>query len=200
MKKLPFALSVIIVSTLFVSCQKEVVSDIQGGAFSGTYKFISMQVNSISTVQADFGVEVEKTVTISHYLSKDNSGTIKFEGSRLTSTDLSYSIDTIIKVYSYLDDVLYDSLDMTFQFSVPPSSATAPYKMIGSDSLYLSSGSMFMGDTTQQTVPVGYKIRTEGDKLYMTYKHNSTSTQDTQGITIVSTSEGSATSTFQKVK
>jgi hypothetical protein len=187
------------ICTLLVSCQKENSTSSSQANFLGNYKFISMQANTTTTAQATDGTDVEKTINLTNYITKENSGTIKFDETTATSTNLSYTIDTIMKTYYYINGSLEDSIEVPFQFTVPPSSSTAPYKLVGTDSIYFSSGSMFMNGSTQQTTPSGAKLRIDGDKLYMTMNVNQTSTQTQQGVVVESKAQASATITLQKM-
>ena len=60
---------------LLVSCKKDVSNSTQGN-YSGNYKFVSMEADTKSINQTSSGSEVDKTVTISHYTTKNNSGTV----------------------------------------------------------------------------------------------------------------------------
>ena len=113
---------------------------------------------------------MEKSVTISDYTTDNNTGTIKFDGSTMTATNIGYSVDFIATGYFYTNGVLDDSLDVPFTGTIPPTSSTATYKKVGADSIYVQSGvitSVSSGGNTQSSGG-GYKLKFDGDKMIMT--------------------------------
>jgi hypothetical protein len=74
------------------------------------------------------------------------------------------------KTYIYTNGALEDSLELPFGTTIPPTSSTASYKKIGSDSIYVESGAFTnvgTGGTTQASSG-GYKLAWDGDKMTMT--------------------------------
>ena len=187
MKKI-IILLVGIVSTFIISCKKDSDSP-SATAINGTWTFISMTANTSSTVEATEGSETDKTITKSNYTTEDNSGTITFDASTMTTDKVSYSVNTIAKGYTYLNNVFVDSMEAPFNFVMPPSSSTITYKMVGTDSIYFDQGSVFMSGATQSTAPGGGKIKMEGDILYLTQSGRQTIVQNVPGMTI-KTDEG----------
>ena len=189
-----------------ISCQKEVSSDqiaSGGGSTSqsiiGNYKFISMTASTYSAVDVALPGNEEKDITISNYITKDNTGTIAITASTFASNNVGYSIDTIANVYTYINGSLFDSTQMPFQFAVPPGSSTASYKTVGSDSLYFTSGSAVSGGTTQQTQASGGRWKWNGNLLYMTFRTSQTSSQTVQGTQAVTTDTAYVVYTLQKM-
>lgn len=152
----------------------------------GTWTFVEMHAITYSSVEMNDGFNNLKTATISDYTTQNNTGTIKFDGSTMTSTGLSYSLNTTAKTYMYTDNVLEDSMEIPFAYSLPAGTASSgTYKKIGSDSLYVQSG-VFTGidpnGGTTQGLPSGYKLKWDGDKMYMSLNYESSKFQIVQGI------------------
>ncbi len=201
MLKLTTTLLTLSVSLIFMSCYKDLKDQLPTAlatSIQGNYKFVSMTANTTVTQQVTSGADVAKTVTVANYTTTNNEGTLRIGANNMTSTNLSYAINTIAKGYIYANNTLLDSVDVPFQYSVPPTSTTSSIKMVGNDSVYFTSSSMFMNGTTQSTTPGGAKLKLEGDKLFMTTTVNQTTTQNIQGSTVLSTSKGTAVITLQK--
>jgi hypothetical protein len=199
MKKINLILAFVLSSLVFVSCQKELSSEDGGngggtggggtgsGSIIGNWKLLEFEVKTNSTVITGSGATQEKLVTTSHYITKNNTGIVNFDGSKMTQTNLSYSVDTIAKTYYYVGGALIDQMEAPFQFTLPPYNSTGTYRQIGSDSLYFEGGSGFVSGSTVQGPPGGMKFRIEGNKLYITTKASITESQVVQGFTVTTT-------------
>ena len=126
---------------ILVSCSKDHTNSDTAG-IQGTYKlkFLSAKTNSTLTDS-----EGEKIVTLSDYTTINNSGTVVVDGSKFSSTGLSYEVSTTSTGYFYQDNVLVDSFSSPFNIKIPPFNSTAPYKLIGADSIYWQNGSIASG-------------------------------------------------------
>jgi|RhiMetdeSRZDD1v2_1073273.scaffolds.fasta_scaffold42502_3 hypothetical protein len=209
-KRNPFLALAAILITL-ASCQKEKSVDTlgsngsnNGGSTSGntevgTWKFISMHATTSSTVVASDGADTEKAVTLSDYTTEQNDGIVKFDGSKMTATGLTYSVNTIAKAYFYLNGTLEDSIEAPFAFTLPPYSSTATYKKVGTDSLYFDSGTGSFGGASTQSVAAGYKLKFDGDKMTMTTKADEVKTElNPLGFMQTTTNHVVAVTTLQK--
>ena len=177
---------------LFVNCKKDATDPP-----TGTYSFVSMQTNAVSTTSSTDGPHT--TVHVKNYVTKYNAGTVTFAASTMSSTNLSYHIDTFSVVSSYNNGVLEEKMGLPFFFSFLPTTATSSYKIIRSDSLYFTSGTMFRdGLSTHLAEPIGAKIQREGDKLFMTIHINYTSTRTIGEIIITDAFNAVTTITLQK--
>jgi hypothetical protein len=91
---------------ILASCSKEKSVDTLGGgggttagstgSEKGTWKLLSMRGITNQTIEITDGVDVEKSVTVSDYTTDNNTGTIKFDGSTMTGTNIGYSVDKMI--------------------------------------------------------------------------------------------------------
>lgn len=183
MSKKILALSAVVMSVLFVSCKKE-NSNPSNAEINGTWNFASMETDgSVSQEYTDeFGTT--KTINTYDFVSEDNKGTITFDGSKIVSSNLSYSVDYVLTAKTYQDGVLVGTSTLPINQSYPASSSTASYKMVGTDSIYFEGGSMFMGGVTTELIPSGAKLDLQGNTLFMTQYVNQTKTQDIFGIPI----------------
>jgi hypothetical protein len=216
MRKLtPFLLICSIVLSL-VACQKEQSIDTlgstpgSGGSTGGggntsgktevgTWKFLSMRGITSSIVEFNDGVDNIKSVTLSDYTTINNTGTLKFDGSTMTSNGIGYSVDFIAKGYFYTNGTLDDSLEVPFSFTAPPTSATASYKKIGSDSIYVQSGMFTTGSGgTSQSSAGGYKLKFDGDKMTMTGVVSQSKLDLSSGVSQRTTNRAEQILSFQK--
>jgi hypothetical protein len=194
-----YSFASVLICFLLISCQKE-ISNQNGGStdIQGNYKLLSITAHTKSTTRETLGSDVTEATTISDYITKNNSGTIKIDASSITSQNLAYTIDTIMTSIITTNGSS-DTIQMPFQFTPPPSSGSTPYKSITADSIYCASGSLFMNGTSQATVPTGARIKVEGNKLYMTIHGIQTSNQIVQGETLYLNEEVNATIAMQKM-
>ncbi|HEY0066230.1 MAG TPA: hypothetical protein VGB46_02670 [Flavisolibacter sp.] len=212
MRKINLILALVLSSFVFVSCQKEFSSEegngggtgtgggsgTGSGSIIGTWKLLELEARTNSTVTTGTGAGQEKMVTVSHYITKNNTGTMNFDGSKVTQTNISYSVDTTAKAYYYVGGALIDQMEAPFQFSLPSYSSTGTYRQIGSDSLYFDGGSGFMSGTAVQGAPGGMKFRIEGDKLFMTTTASTTQSQVVQGFNVTTTNTVQAEARLQR--
>ncbi len=183
--------------SLLLSCKKDLSSSSKS-SLNGNYKFLSMEAITSSTIEIVSGPDREKSVTLSHYITKYNTGTLVISPSTMVTNNISYSIDTTVMTYSYSNDVLNDSTTMPFQFNVTPTSSSASYTMVGSDSAYFSSGSMFSSGVAQPTIPMGVKFKTIGSKLYMNMRGRQSNSQTSQGAIINTLADVNSVVTLEK--
>lgn len=202
----------IIISTITISCQKEASFDpnnsnggggsTSGQSIIGNWKFIEFNAKTKSTgIATDPVLGNIKTVTVSDYTTKNNDGTLNIEASKLTATALTYSVNSVAKVYMYEDNVLVDSLDFPFQTTMPPSTSTSTYTRVGVDSLYLNSGLFTTSATgsSTQTLGGGVKLKFDGNKMVWTSVYKNNSVQNINGVSVTKIDEATLTSTFQKL-
>lgn len=192
-------LSAIVFISTFTSCQKGLdeptasVSDI-----AGKWKFISLEAQTNNTQQVSEGGSVLKTVTSSAYTTENNSGYITIDGTKMTSNNISYSINAISKSFIYQDGTLTDTVSLPVQFTAPASSASATYQRIGADSISFQTGSVFMEGATQSTRAGGARIKMEHDRLYLMQSVTESTTDTDQGAISSQTVQGKMVITLQR--
>jgi len=142
-----YVLTTILALFLFaaVSCKKSNPNSNGSGSSSvqGNWNFSYMTATT-SVTATQSGVT---TVTHTYYKTKNNAGTIKFTADSMAVTGLTYTVDTTATAYVYYGSTLFDSVSAPFTYSLPATSQTVYYKIIGSDSIYLPNGGI---------VPAGY--------------------------------------------
>ena len=193
---LKYSFTSVLVLILLVSCKKEVSN--QTANIQGNYKFVSLvghtkNISRTSTTGDNF-----ESTTYTDYISQNNTGTVKIDASTITSQNLAYSVDTTMTSYVN-DNGTRDTVQFPFVITMPPSNGTTNYKSVTADSIYCPSGSIFMNGTSQATLPTGVKLKTDGNKLYMTFQGSQTNTQNIQGQSIYMYTEVKSTITLQKM-
>jgi len=185
LKSLKTLLLVSGIATLFTACQKDSADKpATNDQLLGTWNFVGMTATRKSTIVAGTGANEEKIITYYGFHSKNNAGTITFDATNLTSANLTYSFDTVVNSKFYLGGVLDDEYDDDFSFVLPLSSGVAPYKAVGTDSLYYSSGFMNIDPDASPTatLPGGSRISWSGDTLMLKMLYVGTRNQVINGV------------------
>ena len=190
MKKFLLVSSTILITVLFLSCQKNSGSPSSTNAIIGTWNFVSMNATTNAILESTQGAQTQKTITTSSYTTQNNTGTVIIDASTMKTNNLSYSVNTTAKSYVYQNDVLTDSLESPFSFTAPVSSSGVTYKYVSSDSIYFNNGTLFMNGVTQGTTPGGARIKSEGDMLYITQYVHETADHSVTGVTVTSDNSG----------
>ena len=194
-----FTSTLVFCSVIYLSsCKKDSSDTPINNNLIGNYTFVSMTANTESTVILNDGSTIDKTVTKSNYTTINNTGTLVIDANNITSTGLSYSVDTTAMAVFYEDGELIDSLEIPFTATVPTGSATSEYKLISSDSLYFPKGSIFVQGNFSQSKPVGSKFRLEGNKLYFTGSQEQVVQNSQAGVSMTTTDKASIVAIYQK--
>jgi hypothetical protein len=191
-------LGLCLVFTFFLfSCQKEV--NFQDGDnpgpgtgpgttpannIIGEYDFIGVSAHTVSTVIISDGGDQLKTVTVSDYVSKDNTGTVKITSNQFITTGLGYSVDTMVNAKTYLNNVLLDDSYLPFVVSLPASSSNSAYVRNNADSITVSGAFGVASDPSGNppTGLVGQKLSWSGDTLLLRVTTSVTQTITQGGI------------------
>lgn len=167
----------------------------------GTWKFISVRATGSQTAEFSQSGASVKAVTSTDFTSQNNSGTVTFDSSEMTATDVSLTVNTTAKTLVYTNGVLFDSLQTPIAETVPPQSATSAYQKIGADSLHFQDGG-FLNVLTGgllPNAPAGCKVTFEGnDIMRLTIVYDTVTTQDYQGIPAKLTIHTVLVATLQK--
>jgi hypothetical protein len=175
-----------------------------GGTSNGTevgnWKFASMHVITSQTMDFSTAGVPTKVITTSDYITDNNSGNVKFDATTMFTTDIAFSVNSTSKTLMYSNGLLLTSQESPFVGTMPPSSSTAAYKKIGTDSLYFSAGVVtgISSNGSVETRPAGYKLKWDGDKMYMTLNYTETSTQDMGGVMANVITKINSVTTLQK--
>jgi len=199
---------------VFIGCQKEIdyaAANNSGGTggtggtgntknIEGDYDFVGMAAHTESSITVDASGSQVKAVTVSDYITKENTGTMKITSDQFISTNLGYSIDTIVNVKTYLDNVLFDDSDVPFAGSTPPTNGATPYVRNSADSITATG---FLGIPSDPsgaipTGPAGLKLSWSGDTLLL--KVNTSFTQSVSQGGVPGTMVASVKGTFKLKK
>src|SRR5258706_4132952 len=131
---------VVLTAIAFAACQKESNSP-QQIDLVGSWNFTSLNAQTQTVAEYDFFGTAEKSISTSEYTTTNNAGTVTFDGSVMNTVGLTYTVSTSVKTYTYENDVLIDSAELPFTYTLPSTNSTAEYELIGSDSIYFPNGS-----------------------------------------------------------
>jgi hypothetical protein len=135
----------------------------------GEYDFVGMTAHTVSSITVEASGSEIRAVTTSDYVTRENTGTMKITSDQFISTNLAYSIDTVVNVKTYLDNVLFDDSDVPYAQSAPPSSTTTPYVRNSADSI-TATGAMGIPSDPSGAIPTGqagFKLSWSGDTLLL---------------------------------
>jgi hypothetical protein len=167
---------------------------------TGTWKFVSVQgILSQTAAFSQAGIAI-KAVTASNFISQDNGGTLTFDGSTMTASGITLSINTTTNTYLYQNNLLLDSLKAPLNQSVPPQDASSGYTKVGADSLNFVDGSLLDALTggLMPATPTGCKVSFSGDIMKMTIAYDTVTTEDYQGVPATITLHTVLVATLQK--
>ena len=179
-----YTAGILALAILIGSCKKD-DSSANSSKLQGNYIFKGMTAKTSSTIIAEDG---EKMVTTSEYNTTDNTGTVVWGGSMLSSQGLSYTINSTIKYSEYSGDELIDSFSIPFSYSLPSTNSAATYKLIGADSISFTSGFLTSGtDLSGATdiAPSGGRYSFSDNQLTITQHASKDSTFEDSGITYI---------------
>lgn len=175
-KKTSWLAGIIIV--LLIACQKE--KDLQSEqpgnnnnntvqSIAGEWNFLGMSGSSDGTVDANYLGQKIHAVINNAFRTKNNGGTITVSDSMFISSNITYSIDTIVHVAIFVDDAPYGELDTAFVTTLPPSSDATFYTRNSDDSLTFRDGFVVPAEPLAGGTlgSVGAKISWSGDTLLL---------------------------------
>ncbi len=163
-------LSFLAIIAMLASCKKDNSTNNNTAGLEGTYTFKSLSAQTTSTLTGSYG---DKVITTSDYTTSNNQGTVVFNSSSLSATGLAYSVNSLATYYLYDGTDLIDSSSYPITFTLPPTSSTSQYQLIGTDSIYFPQGSATSstpGGGTTATLPSGGRYSWNGNVL--TIKQN----------------------------
>lgn len=175
-----------------------------GGSSNGSeianWKFVSMHVVTSETMDVSMMGIAYKLITSSDYTTNDNAGFFKFDGTAMSTTDWAFSVNTQQKLTGTASGMSVPAQNIPFTAQLDPTTETANYKKIGTDSLYFAAGVTIGLNTSgfEDQRPAGCKLKWDGDKLYMTWTYTETSTDDYNGTPATVTGKYTYVTTLQK--
>lgn len=202
-------------SVLMFSCQKELSIDTSvpdndttgnnggnnSGTLAGDWKFVSNMVDvESSSTYSQGGIPI-KAIARYKDTTEDNTGTLTITSSSFNVKNLGYTISTNVEfIFPLSPD---DNQTLPFDYTIPPLSSTTTYQLIGSDSLYFPSGTIFQTPDPSGALPVssppsGAKFKITGSNLVITASSSQKSTVTQSGITVDVSTKASVIANFQK--
>ncbi|HEY4334978.1 MAG TPA: hypothetical protein VGM89_03750, partial [Puia sp.] len=131
---------------------------------AGTWNFLGMKANTQTTVNEGSGVTMKANTS---FVTTKNIGQITFSTDSMVVSGLGYTVDTTFMAYFYYNSVLYDSSKQAASYTIPPTSASAKYSILGSDSLYFPKGGILTALDSSATGQ-GCVYVLQGDSLTLT--------------------------------
>jgi hypothetical protein len=121
-----------------------------------------MNVQSTETKDEGGGVTA---VAQANYLTVANTGTVQFSIDSMIAVGVGYSVDTSVITNFYLNTTLYSADTAAFTATVPATSTTQAYTLVGTDSLYFPNGGLIPVGVTSAGSGSGAKFIKTGDTL-----------------------------------
>ena len=139
---------------VIVSCKKSSSPQNSNGLI-GNWNFLYIKANTTASITVS-GIS---NVTVANYTSQSNTGTATFTADSMALKNLAYAINTNATAYQYMGSTLIGSSTVPFNVTVPSTTETVAYKVIGSDSLYFPGGGPVPGSGS------GGRFTIKGDTL-----------------------------------
>jgi hypothetical protein len=177
----PFLAVIILAAT---SCKKETSDDQNSsGLLTGTWKFVSnVGVTTASTATSFMGMNI-KVETVTSFASSNPKGAYKFGATSVNYEGVGYDYSGSLIIRQYQDNALQSADTTALDLTLPPSNASTPYKLVGTDSIYFETNAP---GSTSTAAPGGCKYKLEGNKLTFFVNTNTTTTTN-QGGGLIST-------------
>jgi hypothetical protein len=164
--------SAVVLMLLSVACHKSSPGGSSSGPLIGNWNFINMNTHIQATTNEGGGITA---VTTTNYITQDNTGTIQFTNDSMAINDLSYVVDTTATTYFYLAGVLADTLVTPVSDTLPATSGTLQYQVVGSDSMYFPNGGILPQGLTGNGQGTGATYVLSGNTLTLTSAATDTS-------------------------
>lgn len=130
----------------------------------GTWNFLGVSGHAETYINEGLGVSM-----VGHpaFVSTNNVGTIQFDKDSMRASGVGYAVDTAFWADFYYSGSIYDSSWQPLSYTVPPTSTTSQYSLIGADSLFFPKGGLLTAlDSASTGQRCGYMLK--GDSLVLT--------------------------------
>lgn len=163
MRKPLLILTPVLCFLMFCACKKS-NNNLTSQGLAGTWNFLGVSGHTKTEVNEGLGVSM---VAYPAFVTTGNVGTITFAKDSMIASGVGYSVDTAFWAYFYYGGVKYDSSSQRLTYTVPPTSTTSKYTLIGGDSLYFPKGGLLTAlDSASTGQSCTYAIK--GDSLLLT--------------------------------
>lgn len=201
------SLSGIGVLILLAACSKNTSKDTNGGNTSGqlvgTYQFAYMKTDLNLTESGSYLGQSIKVSGSTAYTTTQNVGTVVFTADSAKGNGIGYSYSAPVTTIYYTNNIPVDTTIDTNSDTVPPTSSSSKYQIIGVDSIYFPGGVLGLDGATagappQVQLPTGGHFSIKGDSLFITTKLNTSFTDSYNGIPTSATVNFNATIAMKK--
>lgn len=138
-----FALLIFVAPLLLVYSCKKSSSSTPPNPLVGNWNFLYIKANGTSSGSAA-GLTY---VTAASFTTVNNSGSATFTKTSMELSHVAYSINTNATTSIYQGSTLLSTQSTPYTQTVPATSDTAAYQIIGTDSIYFPNGSPVPGAT-----------------------------------------------------
>jgi hypothetical protein len=135
MRKSLLILTPVLCFLIICACKKSNSDTNQG--LVGTWNFLGISGGTKTSANEGQGVTM---VASPVFVTKNNIGSMTFAKDSMRASGIGYSVDTSFMAYFYYGGSIYDSSLQTLNYTVPPTSTTSKYSLVGADSIYMPSG------------------------------------------------------------
>ena len=186
-----------------VSCKKSSSNESGGsGSLTGNWTFVSMTAHTeVDDIEKTPG-DVYEAISVSDYTTTNNTGTVAISSNTMTTTGMSYKVNTTVRGAEYDNGQFLDSLpSQPFSFTLPSTSSTAAYQLIGKDSIYFPQGGFASVGTsgTMPSAPAGGKYTLNGNTLTLSMNLSVSQTvEQIPGDTVLQVDKATTTTTLQR--
>ena len=181
MRKSLLILTPVFCILMICACSKSNKSNTSQGLV-GTWNFLGVSAQSKMVVSEGSGVTM---VAYPAFVTTNNLGSITFSKDSMSASGIGYKVDTAFWAYFYYgSSVYYDSTRQTLSYTVPPTSTSSKYSLIGTDSIYFPKGGLL---TTFDSASTGqgctYVLR--GDSLLLSTGGVDTTGGETSYVSVI---------------
>lgn len=191
---------------LLAACSKNTSTTNSNSApLAGNYQFLYLTTAINVTETASFAGQTAQLVITSGYKTQQNTGTVVFTADSTIGNGIGYSYDTTATSVETVPGTAPVTTTQRFTGTVPPTSSSSKYQIIGADSVYfpggvLGAGSISTGSQAAIAPPTGGHFAFKGDTLTIVTKINQTSPDNINGVPATATTMVDATIYLLKQK
>jgi hypothetical protein len=173
---------------LVVACRKNTSTPGgQTGQLVGNYTFLYLTTNINATESVTYLGQTASVVLAGGYKTVQNTGTVVFTADSAIGKGIGYSFDTTAMEIRNIPGTPADTTYQQLSDTVPPTSSSSKYTIIGADSVYfpggvLGTGSVLAGSPIPVAPPTGGHFSFVGDTLIITTKINTTYPDNSLGV------------------
>jgi len=168
------------------------------GQLVGNYAFLYLTTNINVNESATILGQTASATIIGGYKSQQNTGTVSFTADSAIGNGIGYSYDTTMMVVENLPGAGADTTYQRLSDTVPATSSSSKYQIIGTDSVYfpggvLGTGGALAGAPVAVAPPTGGHFSFVGDTLIITTRINTTYPDNTFGVPATAVANVNAT-------